>query len=117
MRFSLNLEDLYTVVDSANYNRSNKFCPVLLKVGPKMVPDDTAHAEKYLLQVWSNEGEMIFEKELNQKVKCWNIYGDNFFWQERDNLNVIYLLQCVAKNDHSKLFKFQIDEIVPLDYR
>ena len=39
VRFTLNLEELYTVVDSANYNCKNKFCPVLLKVGPKMLPN------------------------------------------------------------------------------
>ena len=40
---------------------------------------------KYLLQIWTNLGEMIFEKPLAKAISNWNISDNKFVFQEAMN--------------------------------
>ena len=50
---------------------------------------------KYLLQVWTDKGEMIFEKPLAKRVANWNISNNKFVFQEtRDSQDVYVVRLC-----------------------
>ena len=90
------LKDLYDLEASCNYNQTNSWCPVLLKVGEvlqKKFPDELKNP--YLLQVWSNLGELVFERSLSNSVMSWGIFGDTFIFQEKNQpSNRVFLLRC-----------------------
>lgn len=39
LRFSIPLDKLYSVVDSCLYNSASTFCPVLVRIGDKLLKD------------------------------------------------------------------------------
>lgn len=48
---------------------------------------------KYLLQVWSKSGELIFEKSLRQPVCNWNISSNIFIFQEKIDSSEIHVVR------------------------
>lgn len=79
------LKDLYDLEASCNYNQTNLWCPVLLKVGQVLREKFPEELENpYLLQVWSSSGELVFERSLSSSVMSWGIFGDTFIFQEKD---------------------------------
>ena len=87
-------------MDSPNYNDSNQFCPVILKVDEKLLlttpknehdqNDFSAVVEQpYLLQVWDREGRMIFERKLDDRPRHCGIYGDVFLFVEQEALDTV----------------------------
>ena len=55
---------------------------------------------RYLLQVWTNKGEMIFEKPLQKSVANWNISDNIFVFQEtRDSEHVFVVKLCDDDKD------------------
>ena len=61
--YSVPLDKLYKVIASCQYNDNGEFCPVLCKIIDPTVLRNNNNME-YLLQVWSNRGDMVFEKPL-----------------------------------------------------
>ena len=89
LKFDVSLSDLYTVIDSCNYNDDNFWTPVILKVGEMM--QETGKTKKFqvktkltkfLLQVWDKKGRMVYERQLLQPVRNWGIFGDIFIFVE-----------------------------------
>ena len=61
--YSVPLDKLYKVIASCQYNDHGEFCPVLCKIiDPTVLRNN--NGMEYLLQVWSNRGDMVFEKPL-----------------------------------------------------
>ena len=77
--FKVEVSQLYEVVDSCVYDPNNVFCPVLLEIKNQEIIAKN-DGKQYLLQVWSNRGEMIFERQLDAKVTNWNISTDKFLF-------------------------------------
>ena len=63
--------------------------------------------KRYLLQVWTKKGEMVFEKALQQPVCNWNISGNVFLFQEKTDSSDIFLLR-LYKDQQAVLFKFKL---------
>ena len=90
--YTVPLSELYKVVASCNYNEENEFCPVLVRIVDKQILALNDGLE-FLLQVWTNKGDMVFEKPLETPVVNWNIKKNKFLFQEHTDSCEIYLVQ------------------------
>ena len=71
-RIPLDGEDgLYTIIGSLLSNNEQQFCPIMLEIVNKDIlkkenPDVVEDKDymRYLLQVWTNKGVMIFERRM-----------------------------------------------------
>ena len=74
IKFDVELDAIYKVIDSCSYNSSNFWCPIILKVG-EMLRENTNikqfkkeefqlknKLKNFLLQVWDKKGRMIYER-------------------------------------------------------
>jgi len=61
----------------------------------------------YLLQVWTQKGDMVFEKALHKPVCNWNITKDKFLFQEEPNRPEVFLVD-LRLNRAPKIFQFNI---------
>jgi hypothetical protein len=86
------LTELYKVEASCNYHEQNEFCPVLVKIMDETILGFNKNLP-FLLQVWSNKGEMVFEKALKTPIINWNIVKDKFLFQEQTHSEIIYLVK------------------------
>ena len=84
--FSVPLDKLYKVLASCNFNENNFYCPVLLQVVNSKIKEH-APDKDYLLQVWTKEGEMVFERALKYPVFNWNVTHDKLMFQEEPEEN------------------------------
>ena len=90
--YSVPLNKLYKIMASCQYNENAEFCPVLIEViDKKILEQDPEHP--YLLQVWSNRGDMLFERGLKKPISNWNISRDKFIFQECARSPIIYLVK------------------------
>ena len=64
----------------------------------------------FLLQVWTINGQMVFEKPLHKPPANWNICGDKLLYLEDTNSEVIHLVKLYI-DAAPRLFKF----IMPID--
>ena len=96
VKFSVPLNKLYKVIASCNYNASNAFCPVLVEIIDKFVLKNNK-GMKFLLQVWTNKGDLVFEKALKQPCCNWNLTKDKFLFQLNPNSPQIYLVRLSEK--------------------
>lgn len=77
LRFSIPLDKLYSVKDSCLYNSASAFCPVLVKIGDKLLKDQQNEiTHPYLLQVWTVSGKLVFERHLTEPLFEWNMHGN-----------------------------------------
>jgi hypothetical protein len=106
--FRVPLDELYKVIDSCVFDPINVFCPVLLQIKDPQILEENDRKE-YLLQVWSNRGEMIFERALEKPISNWNISTDKFLFQEADKPSTIFLLKLELEK-RSTLFELQIPQ-------
>ena len=73
------LNKLYEVLASCQYMEGADFCPVLVKIiDDKIYNNEDQH--RFLLQVWSKHGEMVFERKLRQPISNWNISENKFIF-------------------------------------
>lgn len=82
LRFSIPLDKLYTVYDSCMYNTTSVFCPVLVQIGEKLLKAQREVGHPFLLQVWTNEGKLIFERALAEPLHAWNMHENRLVFQE-----------------------------------
>lgn len=80
--YSVPLNKLYKMMASCQYTEGASFCPVLIQIVDETILQ-IHNGVKYLLQVWTKKGDMVFEKPLQQPVCNWNISEDKFIFQER----------------------------------
>lgn len=80
LRFSIPLNQLYTVYDSCLYNSESKFCPVLVRIGDQLLREinkgEKEITDAYLLQVWTSSGKLIFERSLQNNLFEWNMHDN-----------------------------------------
>ena len=106
--FKVPIDKLYTVMASCLYNEANYFCPVLVKVNDPKILQQT-HQKEFLLQVWTREGKMIFERALDVPIMNWNISGNKFVFQETRQSRAIFIVK-LFKDRTPMLFKFNLPE-------
>ena len=86
------LSKLYEVVASCLYEEGAKFCPILIKINNKDILENSG-GKPFLLQVWTDEGEMIFERPLETPPANWNISGNKLIYLEETNAKVVHLVK------------------------
>ena len=64
----------------------------------------------FLLQVWTINGQMVFEKPLHKPPANWNICGNKLLYLEDTNSEVVHLVYLYI-DTAPRLFKF----ILPID--
>ena len=95
------LHDLYTLVDTCNDNKNTTFNPVLLKIKnevflKEMTAKDGA-VYPFLLQIWDNEGVMVFERRLLKQQAQWAISGHIFLLRENNDADELILVKLTSK--------------------
>ena len=61
----------------------------------------------YLLQVWTSNGDMVFEKSLRQPISNWNISGDKFLFQESKDSEYVHIVKLFL-DEQPYLFRFKL---------
>ena len=61
--YSVPLNKLYRIMASCQYNEDSKFCPVLIEITDPIILKKN-NEMRYLLQVWSRKGDLLFERRL-----------------------------------------------------
>lgn len=61
------------------------------------------------MQVWTKEGEMVFEKPMQKPPANWNISGDKFLFLEETNAKEIYMVKLFT-DKKPILFKFNLPD-------
>ena len=64
---------------------------------------------RFLLQVWTIEGQLIFEKPLEKPVANWNISRDILIFMEKTDSNVIWVVKLSMTNE-PVVYKFNIPQ-------
>ena len=106
--YEVPLSKLYKVVASCQYEEDAKYCPVLVKIIDEFILKENNYL-KYLLQVWSINGEMVFEKPLEKPPENWNISGDKLIYMTDNNSNEIHLVKLFIDKE-PVLFKFDLPD-------
>ena len=78
--YTVPLSELYKVLASCNFNEQNEFCPVLVKIVDEQILKLRDKNMRFLLQVWTNKGDMVFERALETPIVNWNITKDKFLF-------------------------------------
>ena len=108
--YSVPLNKLYEVVASCQYNEIADFCPVLIKI----VNDEIYKVEdqhRFLLQVWSKFGDMVFERKLRLPISNWNISDDKFIFQENKDDPTVYVVKLYLDKP-PYIFKFNLPDTI-----
>ena len=92
---------MYTLVDTCNDNKNTTFNPVLLKIKnevflKEMTAKDGA-VYPFLLQIWDNEGVMVFERRLLQPQAQWAISGKIFLLREDEDADKLIVVKLTNK--------------------
>lgn len=106
--YQVPLYKLYKVVASCQFEEDAEFCPVLVKIIDETILRKNKDMP-FLLQVWTNKGEMVFERPLLEPPANWNISGNKLVYLEETNSNDIYLVKLFM-NKRPVLFKFSLPE-------
>ena len=92
VEYAVPLKKLYKVVASCLFEEGAKFCPVLIKIENEDIKEKSGGSE-FLLQVWTDTGEMVFERPLEQPPANWNISGNKLVYLEETNAKVIHIVK------------------------
>ena len=79
--YQVPLNQLYRVIASCMYSEDAQFCPVLVKIVDSDILKENS-GKPYLLQVWNQRGEMIYERSMANPVANWNICGNKLLFME-----------------------------------
>jgi len=104
--YSVPLDKLYRIISSCEYNEKGVFCPVIVEIIDEEILK-LNDGYKYLLQVWSSKGEMVFEKSMRKPCSNYNISGDKFVFQEETNSSEVYLVKLHLE-EKPFVFKFTL---------
>lgn len=92
VKYTVPLCELYKLMASCNFSMYNNYCPVLLKIMDTEIQIHNGR-KKYLLQVWSIKGELVFERALHSPIVNWNIMDDVFLFQQTLGEEVLTLVR------------------------
>ena len=62
-----------------------------------------------MMQVWDNQGEMVFERQLDKPVANWNISTNKFMFHESEDSDIIHVVH-LRKNAHAVMFELKLPE-------
>jgi hypothetical protein len=120
------LNRIYDIKDTLYYNMESSFCAVLLKKKSDFNAwvDKVDNTEKdkelkdfhFLLQIWSDQGLLVYEQKLMKPPLAWNMFkgegsGHHFVFQEltEQSLNEEYTyLHLCSKSQTCSRFKFRV---------
>ena len=111
--YSVPLDKLYEVMASCQFSENSDFCPVLLKIKDEKVLLKNDF-KPYLVQVWTKNGVMVFERSMEKPISNWNISHDKFIFQENPKEPVIYIVRLFLDRQPI-LFKFTLPKSVTED--
>ena len=102
------LDKLYEIIASCLFEEGVKFCPVLIKINDEEIKKQSG-GKTFLLQVWTEAGEMVFERPMETPLTNWNIAGDKLIFMEDKNAREIFIVKLFT-NKQPILFKFTLPE-------
>jgi hypothetical protein len=111
--YKVPLDKLYRIISSCQYDSKGVFCPVIVEIIDEQILT-LNDGYKYLLQVWSDKGEMVFERALRKPCSNYNISGDHFVFQEETNSSDVYLVK-LHLDEKPFVFKFTLPTHVTED--
>ena len=94
--YSVPLDKLYKILASCQFRQDAEFCPVLIQIMDEQIRKIRDKFE-YLLQVWTDEGELVYERTLHKPISNWNISGNKLVFQEDKDSEDIYLVKLFKK--------------------
>ena len=110
--YRINLDSLYKVIGSCSGNPDAEFCAVLVEIVQKEIAKRTdAGKKKFLLQVWSNQGELVYERKLAEPVANWSISTNKLLFQEEIGSSTV----CVVKlslDSRATLYEIELPQAV-----
>ena len=59
------------------------------------------------MQIWDREGRMVYERQLDDPVRNWGIFENQFVFQEEGKPCNIFLLQ-LRNGNPATLYKFKL---------
>ena len=106
--YQVELHKLYEVMASCQFKEDSMFCPVMVQINHQDIIKENQD-KKYLLQVWTINGDMVFEKPLDEPVANWNIQGNIFIFQEDsfEGSNIVYLVKLFLESQ-PVVFEFSL---------
>ena len=90
--YKVPLNKLYKVFASCNYNERSLYCPVLVKIMDKDILKKN-FGKQFLLQVWTIEGILVFERSMHKPVCNFCISDDKFLFQEEPTSPTIFFVR------------------------
>ena len=104
--FQVPLYELYEVMASCQYHENATFCPVLLRINDRKILEYNDKMP-FLLQIWTVNGEMVFEKSLKKPVANWNISDNKLVYMEENNSKEVFLVKVFVDKE-PVIFKFNL---------
>ena len=102
------LDKLYEIIASCLFEEGVKFCPVLIKINDEEIKQQSG-GKTFLLQVWTETGEMVFERPMETPLTNWNIAEDKLIFMEESNAREIFIVKLFTKKQPI-LFKLILPE-------
>ena len=104
LTYNIPLSELYKVCASCHDTERQDFCAVLIQIVDDRIFEINGK-KRYLLQIWSKKGDMVFERSLLKPVCNWAIDKDKFLFQEEPDSREIYLV-CLFIERAPFIYKF-----------
>ena len=108
MLYKVPLDKLYKVLFSCLYEENAEFCPVIVKIIDEYILQQNDNVP-YLLQVWTIDGEMAFERPLLRPPANWSISENKLVYVEDVDHTEITLVKLYRKKG-PVVFKFHLPQ-------
>ena len=67
------IAELYKLIDNCANSEENEFCAILLRI--ENMELQQKYEGRYLLQVWTRVGTLVYSKTLQFPLHLWNLNG------------------------------------------
>ena len=99
MSFNVDTSLLYDIEKTCVLSEANSYCPILLQVNDKDLQKQ--YGGEYVVQVWSNEKKLLYEKVRQSTIYSWSLVNNFFVFREE-------LSETVKLQDHAHLDAFDV---------
>jgi hypothetical protein len=65
------ISELYKIVKTCSNSEQNDFCAVLVSIEDMEL--QKSHSGRYLLQIWTKEGLLVYSLTMQSPVHVWNL--------------------------------------------